>query len=135
MISSPSSPTHAAVTCGPPSLSSVATCATASLSRSARAALGIRIPATNRCYSIGRFGFCAPQPFPPRSITTASRPCLHTAEPTGSAAIEGVCLLVAAPAHREVRTSTSDRIHERELHVVLGAGPLGLAVARHLAQR
>ena len=35
MISSPSSPTHAAVTCGPPSLSSVTTCATASLSRSA----------------------------------------------------------------------------------------------------
>jgi nucleoside-diphosphate-sugar epimerase len=35
----------------------------------------------------------------------------------------------------EVRTSTSDRIQERELHVVLGAGPLGLAVARHLASR
>jgi nucleoside-diphosphate-sugar epimerase len=27
---------------------------------------------------------------------------------------------------------TSDRINERQLHVVLGAGPLGLAVARHL---
>jgi nucleoside-diphosphate-sugar epimerase len=34
-----------------------------------------------------------------------------------------------------VRTSTSDRIDDRKLHVVLGAGPLGLAVARHLASR
>jgi nucleoside-diphosphate-sugar epimerase len=34
-----------------------------------------------------------------------------------------------------VRTSTPDRIHERKLHVVLGAGPLGLAVARQLATR
>ena len=50
MISSPSSPTHAAVTCGPPSLSSVTTCATAALSRSARAALWRWIPATDRCY-------------------------------------------------------------------------------------
>jgi nucleoside-diphosphate-sugar epimerase len=32
-------------------------------------------------------------------------------------------------------TSTSDRIDDRKLHVVLGAGPLGLAVARHLASR
>jgi nucleoside-diphosphate-sugar epimerase len=30
---------------------------------------------------------------------------------------------------------TSERMHERKLHVVLGAGPLGLAVARHLAAR
>ena len=30
---------------------------------------------------------------------------------------------------------TSDRMHEPKLHVVLGAGPLGLAVARHLAAR
>ncbi len=30
---------------------------------------------------------------------------------------------------------TSERIPERKLHVVLGAGPLGLAVARHLASR
>ena len=30
---------------------------------------------------------------------------------------------------------TSDRMHESKLHVVLGAGPLGLAVARHLAAR
>jgi nucleoside-diphosphate-sugar epimerase len=30
---------------------------------------------------------------------------------------------------------TSERIHERKLHVVLGAGPLGLAVARHLVGR
>jgi hypothetical protein len=49
MISSPSSPTQAAVTCGPPSASSVTTCATASLSRSARAACGRGIPATDRC--------------------------------------------------------------------------------------
>jgi nucleoside-diphosphate-sugar epimerase len=31
--------------------------------------------------------------------------------------------------------STSDRMDERKLHAVLGAGPLGLAVARHLASR
>jgi nucleoside-diphosphate-sugar epimerase len=31
--------------------------------------------------------------------------------------------------------SASERMHERKLHVVLGAGPLGLAVARHLAAR
>ena len=37
--------------------------------------------------------------------------------------------------HEEVSTSTSDRIDDQKLHVVLGAGPLGLAVARHLASR
>ena len=30
---------------------------------------------------------------------------------------------------------TPERMHERKLHVVLGAGPLGLAVARHLVAR
>jgi nucleoside-diphosphate-sugar epimerase len=30
---------------------------------------------------------------------------------------------------------TSEPMHSRNLHVVLGAGPLGLAVARHLAKR
>jgi len=34
-----------------------------------------------------------------------------------------------------VSTSTSDRIDDQKLHVVLGAGPLGLAVARHLESR
>jgi nucleoside-diphosphate-sugar epimerase len=34
-----------------------------------------------------------------------------------------------------VRTLTSEQPHETKLHVVLGAGPLGLAVARHLAAR
>jgi nucleoside-diphosphate-sugar epimerase len=35
----------------------------------------------------------------------------------------------------EVSTLTSERTHEPKLHVVLGAGPLGLAVARDLATR
>jgi nucleoside-diphosphate-sugar epimerase len=46
-------------------------------------------------------------------------------------------LVVAVVALRttEVRTLTSEPSHETKLHVVLGAGPLGLAVARHLASR
>ena len=32
-------------------------------------------------------------------------------------------------------TLASEQMHEPNLHVVLGAGPLGLAVARHLASR
>jgi nucleoside-diphosphate-sugar epimerase len=44
-------------------------------------------------------------------------------------------LLGGAALVKEVKTLTADRIHEGKLHVVLGAGPLGLAVARHLASR
>jgi nucleoside-diphosphate-sugar epimerase len=42
---------------------------------------------------------------------------------------------VVALRTTEVRTLTSEQPHETKLHVVLGTGPLGLAVARHLAAR
>jgi nucleoside-diphosphate-sugar epimerase len=51
----------------------------------------------------------------------------------------GVCGVwsvdVVARPTTEVTSLTSVQPHEPKLHVVLGAGPLGLAVARHLASR
>lgn len=47
----------------------------------------------------------------------------------------GLVVVVVARPTTEVRTLTSQQPHEPKLHVVLGAGPLGLAVARHLVSR